>query len=743
MTDARRARHRGDPADRVGRPGVPPPRVRRGRGDRRRRAARARRRDARTRSCTWRRSRCRPASATSPAARSTGSARRRAHRAVRVRPGQCRRAVVPGRRASRGRSPPTTSAPAVLQRAIRGQAGVQRFFHESGRAFCLYVVLGAYSNRQQVVPEVNDGARDADRSTSSAAADTTTSTTTDAVDDHAPTAADDRRRRHRATTSPPATRGPARHDPERRRERARGSVRDRGGAARGRWCVQGRRARATPRRRSPRSGCGSPRSSPPGPRCASAARSRWSSVSARSLVGGPVFAALVAVSYLAFAGFVVVALRSGAPISSCGCFGKVDTPPSLVHVVIDLVLAAVAAVGRGRRWCRASRRARRSAVARDPVPVPPRDRMFARVPRVHRAPEDHGRGPGGRRVSTSPGESKGVAFTNWLVSQDAPGCSSGSRAGAGSSSVRRWSGPRSRSPGARRRPSRARPYNHITDCARWALHRRVHRVLLHDQQRHQRVPAGQLRRGLVARRLLELLQRHPLLHRLHAELLRAATSATGSARAAPSAAAPAAATRDGSTATTSATGSATRRSAITGPIACRVVTCTPPYADASTGVQHRGRGRQLHRRARARARLHTAPAAPAPVRHRGAVAHDRRGGGSRGGLGLGLRQELPTRASSTGSSPEARGARSRHSGRRSTPAWRPRSSDPISSCSGAGATTRYWVQRRSGGAWSGWRSMRGNFVSDPCAVSRRFDAEGLRPRRRQRGLGQHVERRGH
>ena len=48
---------------------------------------------------------------------------------------------------------------------------------------------------------------------------------------------------------------------------------------------------------------------------------------------------LVAVSYLAFAGFVVVALRSGKPISSCGCFGKVDTPPSPVHVVLDLAFA--------------------------------------------------------------------------------------------------------------------------------------------------------------------------------------------------------------------------------------------------------------------------------------------------------------------------------------------------------------------------------------------------------------------
>ena len=59
-------------------------------------------------------------------------------------------------------------------------------------------------------------------------------------------------------------------------------------------------------------------------------------------VGGPVLCALVAVSYLAFAIFVAVALRTGAPISSCGCFGKVDTPPSLVHVVLDVAFAGVA-----------------------------------------------------------------------------------------------------------------------------------------------------------------------------------------------------------------------------------------------------------------------------------------------------------------------------------------------------------------------------------------------------------------
>ncbi len=62
------------------------------------------------------------------------------------------------------------------------------------------------------------------------------------------------------------------------------------------------------------------------------------------LVASPVLPALVAVSYLAFAVFVVQALRSDVPISSCGCFGKIDTPPSLVHVVVDVLVATVAAV---------------------------------------------------------------------------------------------------------------------------------------------------------------------------------------------------------------------------------------------------------------------------------------------------------------------------------------------------------------------------------------------------------------
>jgi len=58
------------------------------------------------------------------------------------------------------------------------------------------------------------------------------------------------------------------------------------------------------------------------------------------VVGGPVVAALVALSFAGFAAFVALALRSGAPVGTCGCFGRADTPPRPAHVVADLALAA-------------------------------------------------------------------------------------------------------------------------------------------------------------------------------------------------------------------------------------------------------------------------------------------------------------------------------------------------------------------------------------------------------------------
>ena len=50
---------------------------------------------------------------------------------------------------------PDGFSPAALQRTLPGQAGAQLFFNEGGRAFSLYVVLGAFDNRHEVVPNVN------------------------------------------------------------------------------------------------------------------------------------------------------------------------------------------------------------------------------------------------------------------------------------------------------------------------------------------------------------------------------------------------------------------------------------------------------------------------------------------------------------------------------------------------------------------------------------------------------------
>lgn len=46
-------------------------------------------------------------------------------------------------------------SPAKLQRRIPGQGGSQFFFSSGGRAYCLYVVLGSYANREVLLPRVN------------------------------------------------------------------------------------------------------------------------------------------------------------------------------------------------------------------------------------------------------------------------------------------------------------------------------------------------------------------------------------------------------------------------------------------------------------------------------------------------------------------------------------------------------------------------------------------------------------
>lgn len=54
---------------------------------------------------------------------------------------------------------------------------------------------------------------------------------------------------------------------------------------------------------------------------------------------------LVALSYSGFTAFVLLALARGGVLSSCGCFGKADTPPTMSHAVVTAGLAVASAPG--------------------------------------------------------------------------------------------------------------------------------------------------------------------------------------------------------------------------------------------------------------------------------------------------------------------------------------------------------------------------------------------------------------
>jgi hypothetical protein len=51
---------------------------------------------------------------------------------------------------------PDAYRPRQLQRTIRGQAGVQRFFSMAGRGFCLYSVIGSVGNRVVLTARANE-----------------------------------------------------------------------------------------------------------------------------------------------------------------------------------------------------------------------------------------------------------------------------------------------------------------------------------------------------------------------------------------------------------------------------------------------------------------------------------------------------------------------------------------------------------------------------------------------------------
>jgi len=65
------------------------------------------------------------------------------------------------------------------------------------------------------------------------------------------------------------------------------------------------------------------------------------------VVSGPVPSALIGLSYLGFAGFLVLALRKGGAVSSCGCLGRPDTPPTRTHAAVTTALGIAGLVAAG------------------------------------------------------------------------------------------------------------------------------------------------------------------------------------------------------------------------------------------------------------------------------------------------------------------------------------------------------------------------------------------------------------
>lgn len=62
-------------------------------------------------------------------------------------------------------------------------------------------------------------------------------------------------------------------------------------------------------------------------------------------IGGPALAAATGTLYVGFVIVVWRAIATGA--ESCGCFGRVDAPPSKIHIIGNVGLAAVSFVAIG------------------------------------------------------------------------------------------------------------------------------------------------------------------------------------------------------------------------------------------------------------------------------------------------------------------------------------------------------------------------------------------------------------
>lgn len=59
--------------------------------------------------------------------------------------------------------------------------------------------------------------------------------------------------------------------------------------------------------------------------------------------GGRASALAFTALYAGFAGFIAIGIRSSR-VSSCGCFGAIDTPPSALHLAVDLAAVGIGTV---------------------------------------------------------------------------------------------------------------------------------------------------------------------------------------------------------------------------------------------------------------------------------------------------------------------------------------------------------------------------------------------------------------
>jgi hypothetical protein len=59
------------------------------------------------------------------------------------------------------------------------------------------------------------------------------------------------------------------------------------------------------------------------------------------VLGGRLWGLLMALSYLGFAAFGLVAMVREVPLSSCGCFGAADTPPTVSHLIVTVAACGV------------------------------------------------------------------------------------------------------------------------------------------------------------------------------------------------------------------------------------------------------------------------------------------------------------------------------------------------------------------------------------------------------------------